>query len=132
MHASRDHSGGNEVIASKYPGLMVAGPEGEDIPARNRPLKGGEKFKIGATKIKVLSVPCHTRAHLAYVVTGDPETPPLLFPGDTLFVGGCGRFFEGTAEDMYRALYEVILTLPKDTRVYCGHECVPWVELLGC
>lgn len=109
-------------LAAKYPGLMVAGPEKEEIPARTRALVGGEKFKIGATKIKALSVPCHTSAHLAYVVTGDPETPPLLFPGDTLFVGGCGKFFEGTAEDMYRALYEVILTLPKDTRVYCGHE----------
>lgn len=94
------------------------------IPACNKPLMGGEKFKIGATKIRALSVPCHTRGHLAYVVSGDPETPPLLFPGDTLFVGGCGRFFEGTAEDMYHALYEVILTLPKDTRVYCGHEYV--------
>lgn len=121
---SSDHSGGNETLASKYPGLLVAGPADEEIPARTRPLHGGETFLIGATKVKVLSVPCHTRAHVAYVVSGDRETPPLLFPGDTLFVGGCGRFFEGTAEDMYRALYEVILTLPKDTRVYCGHECV--------
>ncbi|RLN53875.1 hypothetical protein BBJ28_00008007 [Nothophytophthora sp. Chile5] len=94
----------------------------EEIPARNRPVNGGDKFKLGAVKVKVLSVPCHTKAHVAYVITGDAETPPLLFPGDTLFVGGCGRFFEGSAEDMYRALYEVILTLPKDTRVYCGHE----------
>ncbi|GLE04213.1 hypothetical protein PINS_up013124 [Pythium insidiosum] len=121
-HKHADHSGGNVEIASKYPELMVAGPANEDIPARTRPLSGGEKFKLGAVQVKVLAVPCHTAGHLAYVVSGDPETPPLLFPGDTLFVGGCGRFFEGTAEDMYRALYEVILTLPKDTRVYCGHE----------
>lgn len=94
----------------------------ENIPARNMDLKGGEKFKLGACQVKVLSVPCHTAGHLAYVISGDRETPPLLFPGDTLFVGGCGRFFEGTAEDMYRALYEVILTLPKDTRIYCAHE----------
>ncbi|TYZ57968.1 hypothetical protein PybrP1_008423 [[Pythium] brassicae (nom. inval.)] len=121
-HKHADHSGGNEALARTYPGLMVAGPAREEIPARTRPLQGDETFTIGATKVKVLSVPCHTRAHVAYVVTGDSQTPPLLFPGDTLFVGGCGRFFEGTAEDMYRALYEVILTLPKDTRVYCGHE----------
>lgn len=111
-------------MAKKYPDVMVAGPANEDIPACTRLLKGGEKFKIGATKVRALSVPCHTRGHLAYVVTGDPETAPLLFPGDTLFIGGCGRFFEGTAEDMYHALYEVILTLPKETRVYCGHEYV--------
>ncbi|KAG2774301.1 hypothetical protein JG687_00010635 [Phytophthora cactorum] len=121
-HKHADHAGGNEEIAKKYPGVMIAGPEHELIPARNRSVSGGEKFKIGAAKIKVLNVSCHTKAHVAYVVTGDAETPPLLFPGDTLFIGGCGRFFEGTAEDMYRALYEVILTLPKDTKVYCGHE----------
>lgn len=124
MYIRRDHCAGNEALAELYPQLLIAGPEGEDIPGRTKALRGGEKFKIGATKIRALSVSCHTRAHLAYVVTGDSETPPLLFPGDTLFVGGCGRFFEGTAEDMYRALYEVILTLPKDTRVYCGHEYV--------
>jgi hydroxyacylglutathione hydrolase len=118
----RDHTAGNLEIASKYPGLLVTGPANEEIPARTKGLVGGEKFAIGGVKVKTLSVPCHTAGHLAYVVSGDPQTPPLLFPGDTLFVGGCGRFFEGTAEDMYRALYEVILTLPKDTRVYCGHE----------
>ncbi|KAG7393384.1 hypothetical protein PHYPSEUDO_009588 [Phytophthora pseudosyringae] len=121
-HKHADHAGGNAEIAKKYPDAMIAGPEHELIPGRNRPVNGGEKFKLGAAKVKVLNVSCHTKAHVAYVVTGDVETPPLLFPGDTLFVGGCGRFFEGTAEDMYRALYEVILTLPKDTKVYCGHE----------
>ncbi|KAE8896535.1 hypothetical protein PF005_g15704 [Phytophthora fragariae] len=121
-HKHADHAGGNEEMAEKYPGVMIAGPENELIPARNRPVNGGDKFKIGAASVKVLDVSCHTKAHVAYVVTGDADTPPLLFPGDTLFVGGCGRFFEGTAEDMYRALYEVILTLPKDTKVYCGHE----------
>ena len=105
-----------------YHDIMIAGPAKEDIPACNFRVKGGQKFNIGATQIKVLDVPCHTRGHVAYVVTGDRDTPPLLFSGDVLFVGGCGRFFEGTAEDMYHALYEVILKLPKDTRCYCGHE----------
>ncbi|KAI9905175.1 hypothetical protein PsorP6_013791 [Peronosclerospora sorghi] len=121
-HKHADHAGGNEAIAKEYPGVMIAGPKHEPIPARTRPVSGGETFQLGAAKVKVLNVACHTKAHVAYVVTGDAETPPLLFPGDTLFVGGCGRFFEGTSEDMYRALYEVILTLPKDTKVYCGHE----------
>ena len=109
-------------MAKQYPGVMIVGPEHEPIPARNRSVSGGETLMIGAAKVEVLDVPCHTKAHVAYVVTGDNETPPLLFPGDTLFVGGCGRFFEGTAEDMYRALYDVILKLPADTKVYCGHE----------
>lgn len=121
-HKHTDHAGGNEEIAKKYPNVMIVGPEKEPILARNRSVSGGDEFKIGAANVKVLNVSCHTKAHVAYVVTGDTETPPLLFPGDTLFVGGCGRFFEGTAEDMYRALYDVILKLPKDTKVYCGHE----------
>ncbi|KAL7687073.1 putative hydroxyacylglutathione hydrolase [Plasmopara halstedii] len=121
-HKHTDHAGGNEEIARNYPGILIAGPKDEPIPARNYSVSGGEKFMLGAATVKVLNVSCHTKAHVAYVVTGDSEMPPLLFPGDTLFVGGCGRFFEGSAEDMYRALYEVILTLPKDTKVYCGHE----------
>jgi hydroxyacylglutathione hydrolase len=78
----------------KYPNLTVTGPESEEIPARTIALKGGEKFKIGAAQVKVLSIPCHTKGHLAYVITGDPQTPPILFPGDTLFVGGCGKLEE--------------------------------------
>ncbi|KDO20332.1 hydroxyacylglutathione hydrolase [Saprolegnia parasitica CBS 223.65] len=121
-HGHPDHCGGNETFAAKYPGITITGPHNEAIPAMTTPLKGGEEFKLGAMDIQALAVPCHTKGHLAYVVSGDPETPPLLFPGDTLFVGGCGKFFEGTAEDMYHALYEVILQLPKETKVYCGHE----------
>ncbi len=57
-----------------------------------------------------------------YLVHGDPEEPSALFTGDTLFVGGCGRFFEGSGEDMYKALFKTLAPLPNDTRVYCGHE----------
>lgn len=121
LHSS-DHAGGNSELAARYPHAMVVGPANEHVPACTKRVKGGQTFSIGSIDIKVLDVPCHTRGHVAYVVTGDHATPPLLFPGDVLFVGGCGRFFEGSAEDMYHALYEVILQLPKDTRCYCGHE----------
>ncbi|ETW10360.1 hydroxyacylglutathione hydrolase [Aphanomyces invadans] len=121
-HGHEDHTGGNDALVDKYPDLQVGGPHNEVIPRLNKPLKGGEEFKVGAMTVEVLAVPCHTKGHLAYLISGDPSTPPLLFPGDTLFVGGCGRFFEGTAEDMYHALYEVFLRLPKETKVYCGHE----------
>ncbi|KAH9144362.1 hypothetical protein AeRB84_011685 [Aphanomyces euteiches] len=121
-HGHADHTGGNETLAAKYPDIAVYGPHNEVIPALTKPMRGGEEFKLGAMSVEVLSVPCHTKGHLAYVISGDPDTPPLLFPGDTLFIGGCGRFFEGTAEDMYHALYEVLLRLPKETKVYCGHE----------
>jgi len=45
-----------------------------------------------------------------------------LFTGDTLFISGCGRFFEGTAKQMYHALIEVVASMPPDTQVFCGHE----------
>ncbi|RHY06608.1 hypothetical protein DYB25_013546 [Aphanomyces astaci] len=88
-HGHADHCGGNVAIVDKFPDLLVAGPHNEVIPRVTKSLKGGEEFKIGAMTIEVLAVPCHTKGHLAYLISGDPSTPPLLFPGDTLFVGGC-------------------------------------------
>jgi hydroxyacylglutathione hydrolase len=85
----------------------------------------------------VFFTPCHTTGHVLYVASGDAEQPKALFSGDTLFIGtthqqseiltlapsgGCGRFFEGSASQMYHNLIEVVATLPKDTQVYCGHE----------
>lgn len=57
-----------------------------------------------------------------FYVTGDTKAPPLLFCGDTLFAGGCGRFFEGNAQDMLNILYGTVANLPPETLVYCGHE----------
>ena len=45
----------------------------------------------------------------------EPVSFFLSFSGDTLFVGGCGKFFEGTPEQMYHALCEVLGSLPDDT-----------------
>ncbi|RHY28795.1 hypothetical protein DYB32_005697, partial [Aphanomyces invadans] len=90
-HGHEDHTGGNDALVDKYPDLQVGGPHNEVIPRLNKPLKGGEEFKVGAMTVEVLAVPCHTKGHLAYLISGDPSTPPLLFPGDTLFVGGCVR-----------------------------------------
>ena len=67
----------------------------------------------------MLDTPGHTRGHIAYVSVG--ADPPLLFCGDTLFAGGCGRLFEGTAEQMHASL-DKLAALPPDTRVYCAHE----------
>ena len=75
-----------------------------------------ETIGFGEQEISVLSVPCHTRGHVAYLSEGN------LFSGDTLFVAGCGRFFEGEASEMDQALNSVFASLPKSTRVFCGHE----------
>jgi len=71
--------------------------------------------------MKAILAPCHTKGHLLYSLEGSQGEPNVLFTGDTLFVGGCGKFFEGTADDMH-----VIMTnlskLNKDTQIFCGHE----------
>ncbi|TKY73966.1 Hydroxyacylglutathione hydrolase [Spatholobus suberectus] len=64
----------------------------------------------------------HTKGHISYYVTGKEEKQPAVFTGDALFVAGCGKFFEGTAEQMYQSLCVTLGSLPKPTRVYCGHE----------
>uniref|UniRef100_A0A671MPK7 Hydroxyacylglutathione hydrolase n=1 Tax=Sinocyclocheilus anshuiensis TaxID=1608454 RepID=A0A671MPK7_9TELE len=80
-------------------------------------------FQVGSLNVKCLSTPCHTSGHICYFVTKENSTePPAVFTGNTLFVAGCGKFFEGTADEMYKALIEVLGRLPPETRVYCGHE----------
>jgi hydroxyacylglutathione hydrolase len=75
-------------------------------------------------QIKVHFTPCHTRGHVLYEIldTDQPNKSHAIFTGDTLFIGGCGRFFEGTAQEMYHALIEVLGKMPQDTLIYCGHE----------
>merc|ERR1712087_82962 len=66
--------------------------------------------------------PCHTSGHICYFVTGPSGEEPAVFTGDTLFIGGCGKFFEGTGKEMHAALIEKLSSLPTETKVYCGHE----------
>jgi len=119
-HHHWDHAGGNEKISELISGLTILG--GDDrIPALTNKVKEGDTFNVGTLKIKVLFTPCHTAGHVLYLVDSG-KAPLALFTGDTLFIGGCGRFFEGTAEQMHHALNEVIAKLPPNTEVYCGHE----------
>jgi len=115
-HHHPDHVGGiAELLESRE--VPVYGPRGEPIATMTRPVSEGDQVNIpelGAS-FSVLSIPGHTRAHVAYYGAGS------LFCGDTLFACGCGRLFEGTAEQMYRSL-EKLRALPDDTKVYCGHE----------
>eukprot|EP00741_Cyanophora_paradoxa_P001820 tig00000507_g1763.t1 len=121
-HKHWDHAGGNEEMARAIPGLRVVGGEMEDtpIPACTLGVKEGDVVTVGALRFRVLFTPCHTRGHVLYFL--ENCSPPALFSGDTLFLAGCGRFFEGDAADMHRAMYEVIGRLPPETEVYCGHE----------
>ncbi len=118
-HWHGDHCGGNNGIASKVQGLKVYGAsaEGGRIPALTNPVADGDLIRIGALEGRVIGIPAHTNGHVAYYF----PTLGAVFTGDTMFVGGCGRVFEGKASMMVAALKK-LATLPEATRVYCGHE----------
>ncbi|XP_008854438.1 hydroxyacylglutathione hydrolase, mitochondrial isoform X2 [Nannospalax galili] len=121
-HHHWDHAGGNEKLVKLEPGLKVYG--GDDrIGALTHKVTHLSMLQVGSLTVKCLSTPCHTSGHICYFVSkpGSSE-PSAVFTGDTLFVAGCGKFYEGTADEMYKALLEVLGRLPPDTKVYCGHE----------
>ncbi|XP_065899963.1 hydroxyacylglutathione hydrolase, mitochondrial-like [Dysidea avara] len=120
-HHHLDHSGGNAQIVTMVPNLLVYGND-DRIAAQNKPVKHQDKFQVGQLSVTALATPCHTSGHICYYVESEDHKSRAVFTGDTLFVGGCGKFFEGTAEEMFHALCEVLASLPGDTQVYCGHE----------
>ena len=126
-HRHADHAAGNVDVAAAYPSCAVLGPllEAEDIPALTHAVRGGDVLDalVPGVRIEVIATGCHTRGHVSYAVqnTEDAEDAPHLFCGDTLFVSGCGRVFEGNGADMLAAL-DAFAPLPDATRVHCGHE----------
>ena len=117
-HHHNDHAGGNADIVAAL-NVPVHGGE-ERVQAISNIVRHGDSIALGDITISVLSTPCHTRGHVCYLVKDDSS--PAVFTGDTLFLGGCGRFFEGDAAQMQQALNEVLAGLPDETRVFCGHE----------
>lgn len=122
-HYHSDHSGGNAKLASAVPNLeIIAGEKDADrTPAVTRSLAHGEEFSVAGLPFRCLATPCHTKGHVAFFLDAKDGQPPALFSGDTLFVAGCGRFMEGGPGEM-RASLSLLLTLPQDSRVFCGHE----------
>jgi hydroxyacylglutathione hydrolase len=118
-HHHGDHVGGNEALLARYD-VPVFGPAHERIPGRTHALAEGDEIEVPGPRmrLRVLDVPGHTAGHIAYVSTSDA---PVLFCGDTLFAGGCGRLFEGTATQMWSSLSK-LAALPGDTLAYCAHE----------
>jgi len=115
-HHHWDHTNGIDAIIAAYPAPVFA-PYSEHIPQATQRLKQGDKVSLSnmSLSLDVIETPGHTVDHICYYGHG------CLFSGDTLFTGGCGRLFEGTAEHMYRSL-KTLAALPSDTLVYCGHE----------
>ncbi|WP_061239169.1 hydroxyacylglutathione hydrolase [Ectopseudomonas composti] len=115
-HHHFDHVGGVEAL-KKASGARVAGPATEKIPARDIALNDDDEIEVLGLRFKVMAVPGHTLGHIAFY----HAEQNLLFCGDTLFAGGCGRLFEGTPQQMHRSLSR-LAALPARTRVYCTHE----------
>ncbi|KAJ7756878.1 beta-lactamase-like protein [Mycena maculata] len=127
-HHHNDHNGGNKTFAEKYPEAKIyAGSEEAAAVTKSSEIvnlkEKEQEFLVGNIRIKCLSTPCHTQDSICFYATDDsaPSEPGVVFTGDTLFVAGCGRFFEGTAAQMHAAL-TYLGTLPPATRVYNGHE----------
>ena len=123
-HHHSDHIGGNRELIQAFPHLHVYGGNGDRgrIPGQHFFLEDGDLLQILGREVRVLFVPGHTRAHIAYYVP--PQTPNELgdlFCGDTLFAGGCGRLFEGTPAQMVNSLRK-LRNLPDSTRIWCAHE----------
>lgn len=116
-HWHPDHAGGNaEVVAAT--GAKVVGPaEVTRIASLDREVRGGDTVMLGETRFVVIETGGHTLGHIAYHDAADG----IAFVGDTLFALGCGRLFEGTAEQMWTSLQR-LAALPDDTTVYCAHE----------
>ncbi|CAG8447243.1 8341_t:CDS:2 [Acaulospora morrowiae] len=124
-HHHPHHANGNIELVLSKPTLAVYGADAR-IPELNYVCKHNEEFTVGTLKVRSLHTPSHTKGSVCYYVRdGDEmneEKEKAVFTGDTLLVGGCGRFVEGDAKDMYHVLYSILGSLPKDTQVFCGHE----------
>jgi hydroxyacylglutathione hydrolase len=121
-HHHVDHTGGVDVLRNTT-GADVFGPLIETMPEPIRRLTGGDKVQAMGLTFNVMDVPGHTSGHIAYYCdsTSNLGGAPLLFCGDTLFSGGCGRLFEGTPAQMLTSL-TALAALPSHTRVCCTHE----------
>jgi len=116
-HHHHDHTGGVAQLCAEH-SVTVYGPANSPFEGITHKLRDGEQINLMGLTLNIREVPGHTLDHISYYLAGDE---PQLFCGDTLFLAGCGRLFEGSAEQMHRAM-EYFKHLPDSTQVYCTHE----------
>ncbi|MDC0361855.1 hydroxyacylglutathione hydrolase [Halioglobus sp.] len=116
-HHHFDHVGGLTALCEAFE-PVVYGPHNPAIAEITHRVAAGDTVSLLGTRFSVLAVPGHTLDHLAYAHQGEQ---PVVFCGDTLFAGGCGRLFEGNPAMMLKSLDSLAALLPS-TQVYCAHE----------
>src|SRR5262249_58038199 len=115
-HHHRDHTGGNQaLLARRKLAVYAHRSDKERVPGLSNPVDEGDEVAVGSERGRVFFIPGHTTGHVAYLFGKN------LFCGDTLFTAGCGRIFEGTAEQMLASLNK-LKALPADTLVYRSEE----------
>ncbi|WP_062065665.1 hydroxyacylglutathione hydrolase [Cellvibrio sp. OA-2007] len=119
-HRHRDHTQGITTLLEHWQ-VPVYGPDSELIPQITHILNNNDVLQLDGITFRVIAVPGHTWEHIVYFCDSTSNHPPLLFCGDALFAGGCGRRFDGTAEIMWDSLQK-LAALPDDTQIYCAHE----------
>ncbi|HEX5656466.1 MAG TPA: hydroxyacylglutathione hydrolase [Polyangiales bacterium] len=118
-HTHFDHIGVNQDLAKRglLAKLAVLGPAkvARDVPGITLPVDEGDTFEVGAIRARVMRTEGHIAGHVCFVLED------VLFSGDTLFTGGCGRVFTGDFTAMHDGLTR-LSKLDPDLRVCCGHE----------
>lgn len=117
-HHHRDHIGANLALQKEF-SLEIYGSKKDRarIPGIQKEFSDGDRFLFGSEEVHVFSVDGHTLGHIAFWI----PSSNALFCGDTIFSLGCGKLFEGSAQQMWASL-EKLRALPDATRIYCAHE----------
>jgi hydroxyacylglutathione hydrolase len=124
-HGHWDHDGGNRDLLSDYPNLNIVGGLGDGVNYCTHRVNDNDQIMVGKLKFRCIWTPCHTPYHMCYYLEttslSSEAVATVLFSGDTLFVGGVGKFWEGQAKDMKYSL-DKIKKLPPTTLIFGGHE----------
>ncbi len=117
-HHHHDHTGGVKSLCDTFD-VPVYGPHNSKFKGITVPLKSDDQIQLLGNSFKVKEVPGHTLDHICYFL--EDSQAPAIFCGDSLFLAGCGRVFEGSMQQMLNAM-EYFKQLPSETKVYCTHE----------
>ena len=122
-HHHEDHIGGTQELIKKWPNAQVIASKKElkRIPFQTFSVTNNDNFHLFDSQVEVIEVHGHTNNHLAFYISKENTKYNILFPGDTIFGGGCGRLLEGTPSQMFKSLNK-LNSLPENTKIYSAHE----------